>query len=361
MKKVTVVIHDESQGDFLGVRAVVTAITNLVLGGPGPIGPTGPPGPTGAVSVVPGPKGDPGVIGLTGLIGPSGASSIIPGPAGPAGPLGSVGPAGTSGAIGPPGADSIIPGPQGSIGAGGAQGAQGPTGMQGLPGVAGMRYRMAWSGVTAYLANDAVSKNGAVWFATSGNTNINPNPINDGITPNAPWELFVPEGQIGPQGVVGLQGTVGVAGIQGTAGTTGPTGSTGPTGPASVVPGPKGDIGITGATGTTGTTGSTGPIGPTGPTGPAGSTGPYNVSTPTPTSGVAFIPHATMNSSLSMATSTITTLSLYYGPTTGNEYAIFPSTGNAGRGIYTIPNIPAGWKVIATWALGLPTFMVQTF
>jgi len=147
-----------------------------------------------------------------------------------------------------------LKGPKGDTGATGATGSQGPTGpsgIQGIQGVSGMTFKGAWDSTTAYSQNDAVSKNGAVWFASASNTNVDPNPIGDGKTPSGVWVLFVPEGVQGPKGdtgATGAKGDTGATGLQGPTGLTGPTGATGA----------KGD------------TGATGPVGSQGPQGLAG-------------------------------------------------------------------------------------------
>ena len=239
-----------------------------VGGLPGPVGPQGPEGPQG-------PKGDPGTGGTggtgDGAQGPPGADGAQ-GPQGPEGPQGPQGPQGVKGDTGA----------QGSQGPKGDTGSQGPQGDAGSAGVSGMLYRGTWNNATAYVANNAVSKNGAVWFAGSSNTNVNPNPSGDGVTPASPWILFVPTGTQGPTGAQGPQGVQGpkgdtgdpgadgATGAQGTQGIQGVKGDTGSTGPQGIQ-GPKGD------TGSTGSTGSQGIQGIQGVKGDAGESVPYIV------------------------------------------------------------------------------------
>jgi len=174
-----------------------------------------------------------------------------------------------------------LKGPKGDTGATGATGSQGPTGpsgIQGIQGVSGMTFKGAWDSTTAYSQNDAVSKNGAVWFASASNTNVDPNPIGDGKTPSGVWVLFVPEGVQGPKGdtgATGAKGDTGATGLQGPTGLTGPTGATGAKGDTGATgpvgsQGPQGLTGPTGATGAKGDTGATGPVGSQGPQGLAG-------------------------------------------------------------------------------------------
>lgn len=100
------------------------------------------------------------------------------------------------------------------------------------------------------------------------------------------WQTFTgttgatgAQGPTGSQGITGPTGPTGANGSNGSNGATGPTGITGPTGAA----GATGPTGITGATGTTGTAGSngtngvTGATGPTGVTGSTGATGPSTI------------------------------------------------------------------------------------
>lgn len=132
-----------------------------------------------------------------------------------------------------------IRGPQGAQG---PQGPTGPTGPAGPAGPLGLNWRGAWSNTTAYAADDAVSENGATWFASAAIAAGNePNPSGDGHTAANGWALLAAEGAPGPTGPTGPQGA------------TGPTGPTGPTGSA----GPQGPQGPTGATGPQGVRGAT--------------------------------------------------------------------------------------------------------
>lgn len=251
----------------------------------GPTGPTGPTGATGAASTVAGPTGPNGPTGPTGA---TGSDSTVPGPTGPngptgptgaastvAGPTGPTGSSGAQGATGPTGAASTVAGPTGPQGNAGVSGPTGPTGAQGTAG-SSIVWRGAWSNVTTYSVNDAVSYNNVSYIAIASNTNQQP--------PNTMfWAVLAAQGTTGPTGPTGAQGNsitgpTGPTGAASTvAGPTGPTGSTGPTGPtgaASTVAGPTGPTGA-GTTGPTGPTGAASTVaGPTGPTGAAGTTGP---------------------------------------------------------------------------------------
>ncbi len=123
------------------------------------------------------------------------------GATGPQGIPGVAGPAGSTGATGPAG-------PQGS------QGIQGIQGIQGVPGPvgpAGLNWQGAWSNGGIYVADDAVSFNGASYFC------INPvgPAILDPAADTANWALLASEGAQGPQGLTGAAGPQGVAGPQG--------------------------------------------------------------------------------------------------------------------------------------------------
>lgn len=121
-----------------------------------------------------------------------------------------------------------IRGPQGPQGPTGSQGPQGPTGPVGP---AGLTWRGAWDNVTAYVADDAVSRHGATWFAAGAIAAGNdPNPSGDGVTAANGWALLAAEGAQGPQGPAGPTGPQGATGPQGPTGSTGPTGPQGPTG-----------------------------------------------------------------------------------------------------------------------------------
>lgn len=106
------------------------------------------------------------------------------------------------------GDNSTVPGPTGPTGPTGATGATGATGG------AGLTWKGAWSAVTAYVANDAVSLSGSSYICILGNTNQTP--------PNATyWNLLAQVGSTGPTGATGATGGVGA---------TGPTGATGSAG-----------------------------------------------------------------------------------------------------------------------------------
>ena len=99
---------------------------------------------------------------------------------------------------------------QGPLGPQGNPGVQGIPGTPGAVGPAGLTWRGTWVSGTSYIANDAVSYNGASWFcilATSGTT-----------TPNlatANWALLASQGA---QGIQGVQGSTGPMGPMGPAG-----------------------------------------------------------------------------------------------------------------------------------------------
>lgn len=134
---------------------------------------------------------------------------------------------------------------------GGPTGPEGPQGPQGDPGAGVINWLGAWSAVTAYEVNDAVSLNGSSYICTQAHTNQTP--------PNITyWDVLAAKGNTGNTGA------------------TGATGATGPQGPAGPT-GPQGAAGPTGAQGPTGPAGATGAQGPAGPTGATGSTGAKGV------------------------------------------------------------------------------------
>lgn len=107
-----------------------------------------------------------------------------------------------------------IEGPQGEQGPAGEQGPVGPTGPQGPPGTIGadgLTWRGEWSALTAYVADDAVSHDGASYVAVAGSTGSEPDP--DNLNPD--WDLLA-------RGVEGPQGPEGAAGPQGNTGPPGP-------------------------------------------------------------------------------------------------------------------------------------------
>jgi hypothetical protein len=128
----------------------------------------------------------------------------------------------------------------------GEPGPTGPTGPSG-PAGEGFNWLGEWQDLTPYLINDVVSFGGNVYIATAGV--VEDEFSNYGYPPSPeftnPWQVFVPAGPTGAQGVAG------------------PTGPTGPTGEA-------------GPTGTTGEAGPTGPTGSDGATGPTGATGGFS-------------------------------------------------------------------------------------
>lgn len=106
--------------------------------------------------------------------------------------------------------DTVGVAAQGPQGVPGVQGAQGIPGTAGAVGPAGLTWRSTWVSGTSYIANDAVSYNGASWFcilATSGTTN----PSADATH----WALLASQGAQGVQGIQGIQGLQGIQGIQG--------------------------------------------------------------------------------------------------------------------------------------------------
>jgi Collagen triple helix repeat (20 copies) len=126
-----------------------------------------------------------------------------------------------------------LTGPQGLTGATGAVGATGPTGANGVTGntgatgAIGLVWKGAWVNGPSYVANDAVSYNGASYISLQTSSGVLP-------TNTSYWSLL--------------------AG-QGATGATGPTGPVGPTGPIGTgVTGPAGATGATGATGSGGLT-----------------------------------------------------------------------------------------------------------
>ena len=138
----------------------------LNVGVGGVQGPTGATGPAGANGYV-GSDGATGATGLTGATGPTGLT-------------GATGASGATGAVGATG----VPGVNGATGATGLTGATGATGSTGP---VGMVWRGAWSSVTAYILNDAVSFAGSSYICILGNTNNSP--------PNATyWNLLAQTG-----------------------------------------------------------------------------------------------------------------------------------------------------------------------
>ena len=144
-------------------------------------------------------------------------------------------------------------------------------GAQGLPLVVGindgspdaggpMNWFNEWDPTNVYLANDVVSRNGAVFLARAANLGSDPAGSADWIAISGGGG----QGPAGPQGPAGATGPAGPAGPAGAQGLTGPQGPAGATG----APGQQGPIGLTGPQGNTGLTGAQGPTGPQGPAGP---------------------------------------------------------------------------------------------
>jgi hypothetical protein len=157
-----------------GAAGPAGAVGATGAGVEGPAGVAGPVGPNGP----PGAGGGPGATGVAGSAGPTGAV----GPTGAAGPTGAEGPAGVAGATGATGSAGA-PGTDGATGAGGSVG---PTGAAGATGPAGLTFLGAWSGATAYVANDAVfqSSAGSSYISLANNVNQPPD-----ISP-ASWSLL---------------------------------------------------------------------------------------------------------------------------------------------------------------------------
>lgn len=177
------------------------------------------------------------------------------------------------------------PGPRGLPGLKGEPGTPGPTGPQGEAGAvgpAGLTWRSTWSSTASYAVDDAVSYNGASYFASAVPA--------VGAVPGvaAAWTPLAIQGQKGDPGTPGADGATGAQGPTGAKGDTGAPGATGATGPAGTdgapgATGPQGVAGPAGPTGPQGATGATGPTGPQGTTGATGATGPQGPTGPTPT------------------------------------------------------------------------------
>jgi hypothetical protein len=94
-------------------------------------------------------------------------------------------------------------------------GPTGPTGAQGIAGPvgpAGLEWRGVWSSATSYIADQAVSYNGASWFCISPITGATLPATN--LPPNADithWALLAAQGSPGPQGAQGIPGTPGAS------------------------------------------------------------------------------------------------------------------------------------------------------
>lgn len=222
----------------------------------GPTGATGAAGLTGATGATglqgsSGPAGSAGPTGSTGSQGPAGATGAA-GSAGPTGPAGLIwegtwsaataysvndavilsgnsyictaahtnqSPPNASywnvlaakGEQGPTGSQGSV-GEQGLTGATGAQGPAGPTGSTGATGATGPKglvWKGAWSNVTAYVVDDAVSLGGNSYICTVAHTNTQP--------PNVTrWNLVAQKGDTGATGATGSAGATGETGAAGT-------------------------------------------------------------------------------------------------------------------------------------------------
>jgi hypothetical protein len=201
-------------------------------GAPGPAGVAGSAGPIGPAGAT-GPQGLKGDTGLTGAQGPQGM-------AGPKGDTGATGPQGLPGVAGPIGPQGL----QGLTGATGATGATGPAGPEGL------KWRGAWSALTAYGIDDAVTHNGSAWMAKLASTGSTP------VEGGENWDLLAMKGDTGATGPQGLQGPQGLTGATGPTGPQGPAGSPGAAGPV----GPQGPQGLPGSADAWSLTGSAGTI-----------------------------------------------------------------------------------------------------
>ncbi len=177
-----------------------------------------------------------GPQGTQGLLGPQGIQGE-PGPQGVEGLFGATGSIGPQGPQGTQGVQGIV-GPKGSTGATGPVGSVGPEGIV---------WRGLWTVGTAYLIDDAVSRNGNSYVANTNNTGDAPPSVN--------WDPLSVKGDIGPTGPTGPQGTIGLTGPQGELGPTGLTGATGSQGPTGLT-GPQGIKGDTGTQGPQGTVGA---------------------------------------------------------------------------------------------------------
>lgn len=153
------------------------------------------------------------------------------------GPIGYTGPEGPDGPAGPQGIQGTqgIQGPEGPEGPLGPQGNAGPTGPVGP---AGLEWRGPWDSETDYVNNDAVSFQGASYFAVGDPEAGGDDPSVD----TAFWQPLSLRGATGPEGPQGGQGIQGIQGIQGEVGPEGPQGEQG-------VQGEKGDTGDTGPAG----------------------------------------------------------------------------------------------------------------
>jgi collagen type VII alpha len=195
--------------------------TNGVSGATGATGATGAQGLQGGM----GPVGAQGVAGPIGIQGPAGAQGLIgaTGAVGPAGPQGLPGVAGTAGAQGLTGATGAtgLQGATGAAGTAGPLGSAGTNGTNGLNGTPGLTWLGAWSSVTSYAMNDAVSYGGESYLSMAGSVGQRPD-----LYPAA-WAVLAQAGAAGAAGATGATGATGVAGPQGATGSVGATGAAG--------------------------------------------------------------------------------------------------------------------------------------
>lgn len=122
----------------------------------------------------------------------------------------------------------------------------------------GFEWKGEWDPDTDYHEGDVVKRDGNTYRAFS-ETNAGDDPLNGGV-----WEIFLPKGQDGDEGLAGDQGPIGPDGPKGDKGDRGDVGPVGPDGPK----GDKGDQGNVGAASVV--PGPEGPEGPAGPDGPPG-------------------------------------------------------------------------------------------
>lgn len=99
------------------------------------------------------------------------------------------------------------------VGPQGPQGVEGPIGPQGAlgpVGPAGLEWQGLWDQDTSYVADDAVSFNGASWFCINPiSTTGNDDPETDTVT----WALLAAQGAQGQTGAPGAQGPQGPSGV----------------------------------------------------------------------------------------------------------------------------------------------------
>lgn len=182
-----------------------------------------------------------GSIGATGATGPTGDTGNQ-GATGPQGNTGSTGPTGNTGGQGTTGATGAQ-GIQGATGAVGATGTQGVTGNTGATG-ASIVWRGAYSALTAYVPNNAVSYLGSSYINILASTGNDPS--------NATfWQIMAQQGATGPAGASGATGPTGIQGATGPQGNTGPAGASGATGPGTITTGAANQVAVYNGTNTT--------------------------------------------------------------------------------------------------------------